>query len=92
MSSIVNNKVYANEKNAQIARTRQETRKRRSQQTCKVYELKVDMDKLNLQQKEALDKVFLEAKWIYNAALNTDKPTSYIPGKTVPVMNREGKM
>lgn len=92
MSAIVNKKVYANEKNAQIARTRQETRKRRSQQTCRVYELKVDMDKLNLKQKEALNKVFLEAKWIYNAALNTDKPTSYIPGKTVPVMNREGKM
>ena len=91
MSTQVKEKVYANEKNAQIAKTRKETRKRRSQQVCKVYEVKVDMSKLNSKQQEALNQVFLEAKWVYNAALNTNKPTSYIPGKTVPVMNREGE-
>ena len=90
MSVIVNGKEYASEKNAQIALTRNNTRKRRETQVCKVYNLKIDMSKLTQKQEEALKGTFLEAKWIYNAALNTEKPTSYLPGKTVEVKNRDG--
>lgn len=91
MSIIVNGREYASEKNAQIALTRNNTRKRRETQVCKVYDLKIDMSKLTQEQEKALKGTFLEAKWIYNAALNTDKPTKYVPGKTVEVKNRDGK-
>jgi len=91
MSIIVNGREYASEKNAQIALTRNNTRKRRETQVCKVYDLKIDMSKLTQEQEKALKGTFLEAKWIYNAALNTGKPTKYVPGKTVEVKNRDGE-
>lgn len=91
MSIIVNGREYASEKNAQIALTRNNTRKRRETQVCKVYDLKIDISELTTSQEKALKGTFLEAKWIYNAALNTDKPTKYVPGKTVEVKNRDGK-
>lgn len=43
-----------------------ETRVKRSEQRCRVYELKVNSAKLNSTQRNHLDMIFVEAKWIYN--------------------------
>ena len=77
-------------KNARIAETYKETRERRRQQSCRVFELKLDRSRMNSQQKEALTRVFLEKKWARNAALASDKPTGYRIGGTVPVLTPWG--
>ena len=57
------------EKNKKISATLAKTRAKRAQQECKVFDLKIIMNKLNLVQKEALDRVFLEAKWYKNSII-----------------------
>ena len=58
------------EKNKKIKQTLAETRKRRESQKCFVYKTKINKQKLNTVQKEQLDRLFLEAKWFYNHAIN----------------------
>ncbi len=43
-----------------------ETKAKRKEQRCRVYELKVNSAKLNSTQRKHLDMIFVEAKWIYN--------------------------
>ena len=57
-------------KNKQIAETMRETRLRHSQMDCKVISLKIQENKLSRNQKESLNRVFLEAKWFKNEILN----------------------
>ena len=57
------------EKNIQIAETMRATYEKRSRQICRVFELKVHKQRLNLQQKETLKMMFVEAKWCYNYLL-----------------------
>lgn len=56
-------------KNKRIKKTLEATRKRRSTMDCKVFQLKVSKTRLNGQQNEALDRLFLEAKWVRNALI-----------------------
>lgn len=56
-------------KNAKISTSRKKTHEKRQHQTCKTYDLKIQNNKLNKTQKEALTRIFLEAKWIRNDAL-----------------------
>lgn len=49
---------------------RLETKNKRKNQDCKVFELKVVEKRLNLEQLNALKMMFVEAKWIYNHILN----------------------
>ena len=58
------------EKNKKIKQTLTETRKRRESQKCFVFKTKINKHKLNIMQMEQLDKLFLEAKWFYNHAIN----------------------
>ena len=58
------------EKNKKIKETFIQTHERRKQQSCKVYTVKIQNSALNKQQKETLKMMFVEAKWIYNWALN----------------------
>ena len=58
------------EKNKKIKQTLSETRKRRESQKCFVFKTKINKQKLNAVQKEQLDRLFLEAKWFYNHAIN----------------------
>lgn len=74
-------------KNAKIAKTYRETKERRKTQTPDVVDLKIQTNKLSATQKESLIRVFLEAKWLYNAAVGSDDVFSYeIPKHTVPVV------
>ena len=59
-------------KKAQIKATINATRERRKNQECKVYNLKIQYNKLNKEQKEYLKMVFVEAKWFYNFLLSQE--------------------
>lgn len=60
------------EKRDKIKQTLKETRERRQSQTCKVYQVKIDLSSLNAEQKQWLHKIFIEAKWFYNHVLQQD--------------------
>ena len=60
-------------KNKKIRETGMTTRKRRASMVCKVRDLKIVSNKLSGQQKEALARIFLEYKWIRNAALAAER-------------------
>ena len=57
-------------KNKKIAQTRQETAKRRQLQAAKTYQLKIVSNKLSVEQRSALEQVFLQAKWYTNDVIN----------------------
>ena len=57
------------EKNKKISATLAKTRAKRAQQECKVFDLKIVMNKLKPSQKEAIDRLFLEAKWYKNTII-----------------------
>ena len=58
------------EKNAQIKATLLATKERRKTQKCFVFSTKIDYRKLNKLQKEQLQRLFVEAKWVYNDIIN----------------------
>ena len=58
------------EKNTKIKATRLATKKRRETQKCFVFSTKIDYRKLNKLQKEQLQMLFVEAKWVYNDIIN----------------------
>jgi len=58
------------EKNAQIKATLLATKERRKTQKCFVFSTKINYRKLNKLQKEQLQKLFVEAKWVYNDIIN----------------------
>ena len=77
-------------KNAAIAATQKATRAKRATQICRVYDLKIVANKLSSAQCEALKMVFVEAKWIRNAALgHPDGPMAYTLGSTVTVLTKD---
>lgn len=59
-----------NSKNIKIKQTLAETRIRRESQKCFVFKTKINKQKLNAVQKEQLKRLFVEAKWFYNYAIN----------------------
>ena len=58
------------EKNEKIKATRLATKKRRETQKCFVFSTKIDCRKLNKLQKEQLQMLFVEGKWVYNDIIN----------------------
>ena len=79
-------------KNAAISASQKKTRERRKTQTCKVFELKIQANKLTARQREALHMLFVEAKWVYNHCLSTGDVFSYTAGAVVIVKTHEGVM
>ena len=72
-------------KNKQTAETLKATRLKRQSQTCRVYELKIQANRLSDKQEEALKMLFVEAKWLYNETLSQEDVLQHKPGKTVIV-------
>ena len=70
-------------KNAKIAATLAQTKEKRKSQQCKVFDLKIQTNKLSNRQKEDLKMQFVESKWLYNDILNwckedpLNKPSNY---------------
>lgn len=65
------------EKNKKIANTQKETRDKRRNQTCRVYTVKIQANKLSRLQKEQLKTLFIEGKWCYNHILSLDDIYSF---------------
>ena len=59
-------------KKQQIKATINATRERRKNQECKTYNLKIQYNKLNGEQKQYLKMLFVEAKWFYNYLLSQE--------------------
>jgi putative transposase len=57
------------EKNRQIAKTLKATKVRHESMACKTYELKVDRSHSNTATLDHLNRLFLEAKWLYNSVV-----------------------
>lgn len=57
------------EKNRRIAKSQKETRERRKNKDILVRTVKIQRNKLSHSQLEALERLFLEGKWLYNTAL-----------------------
>ena len=56
-------------KNKRIAQSQKETRKRRKNMDVLVRTVKIQRNKLSSSQREKLERLFLEGKWLYNTAL-----------------------
>lgn len=84
------------EKNAQIKATLLATKERRKTQKCFVFSTKINYRKLNKLQKEQLQMLFVEAKWVYNDIINHlayDKLSTWNDKKTsVMVKQKDGSL
>ena len=58
------------DKNSRIKETYAATMLKRSGQSCKVFSVKIQKNKLSKNQKELLKMMFVEAKWLYNHILS----------------------
>lgn len=78
-------------KNEKIATSFKATKERRKHQTPRVVDLKIVTNKLSSTQREALERLFIEAKWVYNDAIGSDNIFEYqVPKKTVAVHTPDG--
>lgn len=78
-------------KNEKIAASYKATKERRKKQTPRVVDLKITTNKLSTTQREALERVFIEAKWVYNDAVGSDNIFEHqVPKKTVAVHTPDG--
>ena len=68
MKKIMENKNL--KKNKQISQTMSETRKKRQNQICRVFHVKIQENKLSKLQKEQLQMIFVEGKRYKNHILN----------------------
>ena len=59
-------------KNKRIAQSRKKTRERRKNMDVVVRTVKVQRNKLSATQREALERMFLEGKWLYNTTIAHD--------------------
>lgn len=64
------------DKNSKIKESYARTIAKRKTQSCKVYTLKIQKNKLNKVQQTALKMLFVEAKWLYNHVLNLSETQS----------------
>lgn len=78
-------------KNEKIATSFKATKERRKKQTPRVVDLKIISNKLSTTQREALERLFVEAKWVYNDIIGSEDAFSYqVPKRTVAVHTPEG--
>lgn len=80
------------DKNRRIKESIKATKARRKTQTCSTFDLKIVGNKLSRTQREALTRVFLEAKWLWNECIASGDPLSYKPRKNVLVKTKNGAM
>ena len=62
----------SNEKNKAISSSLAATRLRRKSQSCKTFEVKIDVSKCSKKTINELHRIFLEAKWLYNHILSQE--------------------
>ena len=74
-----------NETKKKIAQTIKETKDRRKNMSMKVFEVKIQIDKLSKEKLEKLQRFFLEAKWFSNDIIFNDSFLYDIKQKVVTV-------
>lgn len=80
-------------KNARIKATGKATRARRKTMICKVRDIKITTNHLSATQKEQLQRLFLEAKWLRNSIIGSSRfDRDYLTelGGSVPVRITDG--
>ena len=65
------------ERNKHIRENGFKTRMKRAKQICKTFRFKMDYNNLNKQQKEYIQMLFVEAKWMYNYLISQDDIYSF---------------
>lgn len=80
------------DKNRRIKESIKATKAKRKTQTCSTFDLKIVGNKLSRTQREALVRVFLEAKWLWNECIASGDPFSYKPRKNVLVKTKDDTM
>lgn len=80
------------DKNRRIRESIKATKAKRKTQTCSTFDLKIVGNKLSRTQREALVRVFLEAKWLWNECIASGDPFSYKLRKNVLVKTKDGAM
>jgi hypothetical protein len=68
---------FTMDKNKQISATMRDTFERRRHQRCRVLELKVNRNRLNNNQLDHLNMLFVESKWCYNYLLGKMQNKSF---------------
>ena len=83
-------------KNKAISESFKATKLKRQNQLCKVFDVKIQYNKLSKRQKHELKMLFVEAKWLWNDCLNycnqdpTNTPFNYSLTDKVQVKNKDG--
>ena len=60
-------------KNKRIKATMNATRARRAKMECFTRKIKIDRSHLNNKQKEAIERLFLECKWLANSCIANER-------------------
>ena len=68
-------------KNKRIKDTLSATRSRRKSMDCRTFSVKIQDNKLNLAQREALKMLFVEAKWFYNSLISFIEDRTHDPSE-----------
>ena len=75
-------------KNIKIAETQRATYEKRRKQVCRVFQIKIQDNKLSRYQREQLKMLFVEGKWCYNAILASPSVGEY-DTKTKVVLHKD---
>jgi len=78
-------------KNSSIKEAMKATHEKRKAQSCSVYKIKIQENKLSRLQKEQLKMLFVEAKWIYNDILNFSQSNNIFDYKLKDKINVKTK-
>ena len=74
-------------KNESIKQTMEQTKERRKNMVCRVFQIKVVSGKLSKEKREHITALFREAKWLRNAVLGSEDAFTFDrDAKSVPVM------
>ena len=57
------------DKNARIADTQRATYEKRKSQVCRVFQIKIQSNKLTVNQREELKRLFVDGKWCHKAIM-----------------------
>lgn len=78
-------------KNEIIANTLRATKEKRKGQVCRVFQIKIQDNKLSKRQREELKMIFVEGKWCYNAILSSSSISDYdTKAKEVVHLDKDG--
>lgn len=66
------------------------TKEKRKNQSCKVFEVKIDKSHLSKEKLDYLNRLFLEAKWLYNSIVDSNDIFKYdAKVKSVYILNKD---